>query len=422
MSDSLRRGHLGRTSPAKVANGTGDSVDLSCGDRQGRRDRLPEIPMNDSVPASEKSSVPAPLPPLFDLPYLTSDLPGIGGRWKDSVDDFVVEEIPAYEPSGSGEHLFLWIEKRDVAANDLVRHVSRSLSCSPRDIGVAGMKDRRAITRQYISVPAKLSERVTSIDTDLIKVLRSERHGNKLKTGHLKGNRFSIVIRDVEADAMERAEAIAARIRTQGFPNYYGTQRFGRGGETLQLGLDLLTGRKKSREIPEGQRRFLLRLSISAVQSDLFNHALAARLADGILNKVLAGDVMEVVASGGKFIAEDVNAEQPRYDAGEIAVTGPMFGLKMREPLGVPQQREAELLAWSGLGPEHFAKYLNLMSGTRRPYIIRPGQLEITPETSGLRFAFSLPSGVYATTLLREFMKTDEMPLVSEADEGDHQQ
>ncbi len=378
--------------------------------------------MNDPVPETEKSSIPAPVPPLRDLPYLTADLPGIGGRWKDSVEDFVVDEIPAYEPAGTGEHLFLWIEKRDVAANDLVRHVSRALGCPSRDIGVAGMKDRRAITRQYISVPAKLNERVPSIDTDLIKVLRSERHGNKLKTGHLKGNRFSIVIRDVEESAAEKAESIASRIRPLGFPNYYGTQRFGHGGETLQLGLDLLTGRKKSREIPEGQRRFLLRLSLSAVQSDLFNHALADRLADGILNKVLAGDVMEVVASGGKFIAEDIAAEQPRYDSGEIAVTGPMFGLKMREPFGVPQQREADLLAWSGLGPEHFAKYLNLMSGTRRPYVIRPGQLEITPEAGGLRFAFSLPSGVYATTLLREFMKTDEMPGVSEADEGEQEQ
>ena len=96
-----------------------------------------------------------------------------------------------------------------------------------------------------------------------------------------------------------------------------------------------------------------------------------------------------------------------------------MFGLKMREPTGVPQQREADLLAWSGLGPEHFAKYLSLMSGTRRAYVIRPGELEITPEPHGLRFAFTLPSGVYATTLLREFMKSDDLPAVSEADEGE---
>lgn len=371
--------------------------------------------------ASSTSSSPASLPVVAvrDLPYLTADLPGIGGRWKDAAEDFIVEEIPAYEPGGSGEHLFLWIEKKDVAANELVKHVSRTLRCSPGDIGVAGLKDRRAITRQWISVPAKLAADVPQIDTDSIHVLKSIQHGNKLRTGHLRGNRFTILIRDVGEQAAERAAAIADRIQKLGFPNYYGAQRFGHGGETLQLGLDLLTGRKKSRDIPGAQRRFLLRLSLSAVQSDLFNRALARRLTDGLLNKVLQGDVMEVVASGGKFIAEDVAAEQPRYDAGEIAVTGPMYGLKMREPTGAPAQREASLLEKSGLGPEHFAKYLNLMTGTRRAYVIRPGDLTVNQDSAGLRFEFTLPSGVYATTLLREFMKSEEMPLAAEADDGE---
>lgn len=340
-------------------------------------------------------------------PCVTNDLPGTGGRLKEQPEDFVVEEIPAYEPAGSGEHLFLWIEKRDVSANDLTRHISRCLNCSPQDLGIAGLKDRRAVTRQYISVPARLEADVSRIDTDAIRILRQCRHGNKLRTGHLRGNRFSILIRNVNARAIENATAICQRIRQTGFPNYYGSQRFGHEGQTLQLGLDLLAGRKKSRDIP-GDRRFLLRLSLSAVQSDLFNRALACRLADGLLNRVLAGDVMEVVASGGKFIAEDVAAEQPRYDAGETAVTGPMFGLKMREPLGVPAERESGLLAKSGLGPEHFAKYLNLMTGTRRAYVIRPGELAATEEADGLRFQFSLPSGVYATALLREFTKGED--------------
>lgn len=374
--------------------------------------------MNDPVSSNSLDAPSMPVVATRDLPYLTADLPGIGGHWKDQAEDFIVEEIPAYEPNGAGEHLFLWVEKKDVAANDLVHHVARSLHCSPRDIGVAGLKDRRAITRQYLSVPAKLAAEVPNIDNDSIHVLRSAQHANKLKTGHLRGNRFTILIRDVSESALERATAIADRIRTCGFPNYYGAQRFGHNGETLQLGLDLLTGRKKSRDLPGSQRRFLLRLALSAVQSDLFNRALSQRLADGKLNKVLAGDIMEVVASGGKFIAEDVRAEQPRYDAGETAVTGPMFGLKMREPGGIPQHREADLLAWSGLGPEHFSKYLNLMTGTRRAYVIRPGDLQISADPNGLRFDFSLPSGVYATTLLREFMKSDNMPLAPEAEEG----
>lgn len=374
--------------------------------------------MSDTSSESAPNTSQNPEASAFTLPYLTVDLPGIGGRWKDEPEDFIVEEIPAYEPSGAGEHLFLWIEKRDVSANDLVHHVARTLRCSPRDIGVAGLKDRRAVTRQYLSVPAKLAAEVPQIDTDRIKVLRSALHGNKLKTGHLRGNRFSIVIRDVGDSAAERAAAILRRIQLMGFPNYYGSQRFGHNRETLRLGLDLLTGRKKSKDIPGAQRRFLLRLSLSAVQSDLFNQAIAERMTDGLLHKVLPGDVMEVVASGGKFVAADVAAEQPRYDSGETAVTGPMFGLKMREPTGKAQEFEQDLLARSGLGPEHFSKYLNLMNGTRRAYIIRPGELAITPEPGGLRFDFTLPSGVYATMLLREFMKSDDLPGVPEAEDG----
>jgi tRNA pseudouridine13 synthase len=376
------------------------------------------ILMSDTSSESVPNETQNPEASAFTLPYLTVDLPGIGGRWKDEPEDFVVEEIPAYEPAGAGEHLFLWIEKRDVSANDLVHHVGRTLRCSPRDIGVAGLKDRRAITRQYISIPAKLAAEVPQIDTDKIKVLRSELHGNKLRTGHLRGNRFTIVIRDVGESAAERAAAILRRIQLMGFPNYYGSQRFGHNRETLRLGLDLLTGRKKSKDIPGAQRRFLLRLSLSAVQSDLFNQAVAERMTDGLLHKVLTGDVMEVVASGGKFVATDVAAEQPRYDSGETAVTGPMFGLKMREPTGKAQEFEQDLLARSGLGPEHFSKYLNLMNGTRRSYVIRPGELDISPEADGLRFQFTLPSGVYATMLLREFMKSDDLPSVPEAEDG----
>ena len=373
-----------------------------------------ESPAEPGLPALPPAGLPT-LQPQRVLPFLTAALPGVGGQWKENPEDFLVEEIPAYEPIGTGEHLFLWIEKRDVAAADLVRHVGRTLKCPPGDIGVAGMKDRRAVTRQFVSVPAKFADGVEQLNTESIRVLKSARHGNKLKTGHLRGNLFSILIRDVVENAAALAAPIADRIRQSGFPNYYGQQRFGYNGETLQLGLDLLSGHRRSRDIPEPQRRFLRRLSLSAVQSDLFNHVLSARLTDGLLNRVLVGDVMEVVASGGKFIAEDLAAEQPRYDAGETAVTGPMFGPKMRDPFGQPFDREQQLLALSGLLPEHFTKFLNLMAGTRRPYIVRPGNLTVEPEADGLRFSFTLPSGSYATVLLREFMKTAEVSAVPEA-------
>lgn len=343
--------------------------------------------------------------PTGDLPYLTADLPGIGGELKQAPEDFEVEEVPAYEPCGEGDHLFLWIEKRDVPPDQLTRHIARTLGVSQGDIGMAGLKDRRATTRQYLSIPAAFEDRIGELDTERIRVLRSARHRNKLKTGHLQGNCFSILIAGVSNDALSRAEAIAARIRALGFPNYYGEQRFGQQGATLDTGLALLSGRKTPLDLPGAQRKFLLRLSLSAVQSDLFNQALVERMRDGLLHTVLSGDVMEVAPSGGKFLAENIPVEQARFDRGETLITGPMYGPKMFAPAGEVAEREAALLARNELSIGSFNEYKQLLPGTRRPYIIRLDTLEITLEPNGLRFRFALPSGVYATTLLREFMK-----------------
>lgn len=341
------------------------------------------------------------------LPTRTSA--ALAGQMKAVPEDFVVEEIPAYEPCGDGEHLFLWVEKRDVAAEQLVKILSRQLDVATRDIGVAGMKDRRAVTRQWVSVPAKCQELVEKLESPTVRVLKAIRHTNKLRTGHLRGNRFDLRLREVQCSdpaikldefVFETARTIAAR----GFPNYFGEQRFGRDGETWQLGLDLLTRKKTARDIPYSRRRFLFRLALSAVQSDLFNQTLAARLRDGLLDTVLKGDVMEVVASGGKFLAEDAATDQSRFDAHEVVTTGPMFGPKMRQPTDEPAVREAAILAEAGLTPESFHGFGDELSGTRRPYVIRPGELQCSLEdATTLRLQFTLPSGVYATTMLREW-------------------
>lgn len=340
---------------------------------------------------------------LPDTPRLCADVPGIGGRVKAEPEDFVVEEIPAYHPSGEGEHLFLWIEKRDVSAEQLQRHVARVCGLKPGDVGMAGLKDRRAVARQYVSIPADRADRVPGLNTEAIRVLEFARHGNKLKTGHLRGNRFSILVREVAENAEELARPIAARIAERGFPNYFGEQRFGHEGETLALGFDLLRGRKRPNAIPAARRRFLLRLSLSAVQSALFNGALAERLRDGLIERVLPGDVMEVVESGGKFVVEDAAREQPRYDAGEIVPTGPLFGPKMRQPTGEVVVREERLLSQFEVQATDFARHAKLLPGARRAYMIRPGELAIARDPAGLRLRFTLPPGTYATTLLDEF-------------------
>lgn len=341
------------------------------------------------------------------LPYLTAELPGTGGHLKSTAEDFIVEEVPAYEPCGAGEHLFLWIEKTDTAGEDLLRHVGRALGISPREIGTAGVKDRRAVTRQFLSVPVRCEPSLERIDTDRIRVLRSVRHGNKLRTGHLRGNRFSVRVRGVSGDACSTARTIAERIGRCGFPNYYGDQRFGHEQETLSLGLELLRGTRRPASIPHSRRRFLLRLALSAVQSALFNAVLAERIRDGLLQTVLEGDVMQVAASGGKFVVVDVVAEQKRFDGRETLITGPMFGPEMIAPAEQVADREARVLdAWQ-LTPEVFTRFSNLTAGTRRPMLVWPDELNIEADASDLRVEFRLPGGAYATSLLREIMKTD---------------
>ncbi len=348
------------------------------------------------------ASAPHPL-----APYLTGHLPGIGGVLKREPEDFIVEELPAYEPCGDGEHLFLWVEKRDVSAEDLVAHVARSVGVRREDVGVAGLKDRRAVTRQFVSVPATCEPQLGAVETTGIRVLRSARHRNKLRTGHLTGNRFDILIRDVAADSLIIAEAVAEVVRERGFPNYYGEQRFGIGGATARFGLDLLAGRKKPREIEPRRRKFLLRLSLSAAQSAVFNVVLSERLTDGLFGTVLAGDVMQVTASGGCFVVEDVAREQARYDQGETVLTGPLFGPKMKSPTGEPAAREQRVIDRFGVTREQAAEFSRLVTGARRPIVVRVDDLQLAADPAGLRFRFTLPSGVYATTLLQEFMKTD---------------
>ena len=339
------------------------------------------------------------------LPYLTADLPEIGGELKTDPDDFIVEELPAYQPSGEGEHLFLWIEKRGLSAEMLLRHLGHTLGIPTGDIGVAGMKDRQATTRQFVSVPATCEERLSAVNSDNVRLLEHARHSNKLKTGHLRGNRFTLVLRNVGEDALDRARAVAAVLSQHGFPNYFGTQRFGADADNAVLGFELLKGTRTPGQIPPSRRKFLLKLSLSAAQSALFNELLARRLREGTAARVLNGDVMQVCASGGLFTTADPETEQARLDRGELAITGPMFGPKMRAPAQEPAEIERAVLAAHELTEADFSRFKKLTTGTRRPYLVRAENLEVEQAESGLRFRFGLPPGCYATVLLREFQK-----------------
>jgi tRNA pseudouridine13 synthase len=361
--------------------------------------------------------------PLIPPPLLTSDLPGVGGRIKQRPEDFEVEEIPAYEPSGQGEFLYLWVEKRDMGADYFFRQIARRLNISPGEVGAAGMKDRHAVTRQMISVPVSAEGRLSQIEGDGVRLLKVNRHGNKLRPGHLHGNRFQILIRDANPGSV--LPALIERLQTAGLPNFYGPQRFGKDGETVQLGLTLLRGEKSSgpsgdiSATPSLPKRhlspWLRRLALSAAQAALFNHCLARRLTEGLFRRVLSGDVMAKWPFGGLFVVADVEREQARFDARETVTTGPMFGRKMYEAKAEARQREETVLADAGLTRDSFFGFGKLLQGTRRKNLVYLDDLQVNQETEGLRLCFSLPAGSYATVLLREFMKNGEIG----GDEGD---
>jgi tRNA pseudouridine13 synthase len=335
--------------------------------------------------------------PLLPPPLTTADLPGIGGRIKTQPEDFEVEEIPAYEPGGKGDFLYLWVEKRGMGAEYFVRQVARRLGIAAGEVGTAGLKDRHAVTRQMVSVPAAAEPRLAQLDGDGIRVLRVGRHGNKLKPGHLHGNRFRVLVRDVEAGAGERLPPLLERLRRDGLANFYGPQRFGKGGETVLLGLGLLRGTQAGVRSP-----FLRKLALSAAQSALFNHCLACRLADGLHRRVLSGDVLAKWPFGGMFVAEDMGREQARLDAREVVPAGPIFGRKMFRAAGEAARREALVLADAGLAPEAFHGFGKLLSGTRRHNLVYVEDLAAAEEAEGVRLTFTLPAGSYATVLLRE--------------------
>jgi tRNA pseudouridine13 synthase len=358
--------------------------------------------------------------PLAPPPLLTADLPGIGGRIKSVPEDFEVEEVPAYEPCGSGPFLYLWIEKRAMGAEYFNRQVAHRLGIPVGEVGTAGLKDRHAVTRQMVSVPATVEERLGQLEGDGLRLLSVNRHTNKLRPGHLHGNRFRILVREPNPDAAVLLAPLVERLRTHGLPNFYGPQRFGREGETVLIGLALLrgepppvsptTGRK-----PNVRSPFLRKLALSAAQSALFNHYLGGRLADGLLRTVLAGDVMAKWPFGGLFVAADVPAEQARFEARETVHAGPIFGRKTFPAAADAAAREAAVLAEAQLGPEALRGFGKLLQGTRRHNLVYLQDLTAAVEPEGVRLQVTLPAGAYATVLLREITKSSELAAADEA-------
>ena len=333
-------------------------------------------------------------------PIATSDWPAVGGRLGPELDDFVVEEIPLYAPSGQGEHWYVLLRKRGMTTQDLVANVARAANVAPREVGMAGLKDKHAVTVQWLSVGVRGAREPADWQLpsgiDLVDV---KRHENKLRTGHLAGNRFKVRLVDTEPDAVVRARGIFAYIEQNGLVNYFGVQRFGRGGGNLRQAVAWLR-RPRARA-----DRFHRKLYPSVLQAEVFNRYATLRLAEH--EELFAGEIVRLEGRAAVFRVIDPASELDRLRQRDIHRTGPMFGPKMLEATERAGALEQEALASLGLRGEEVTRLGKFAPGTRRDLLVWPSEmaLEASGQT-GLRLEFTLPSGSYATQLVRELTRT----------------
>lgn len=355
---------------------------------------------------------------LLAVPYLTADLPGVGGVIRQSPEDFVVEEIPLYELEGEGEHLYLWIEKRSVASGELIDRLASHFGVNRRDIGYAGRKDKHAVTRQWVSLPIRDSKlqtpeefvgvRIELDEEAYIEVLDARLHRNKLKTGHLEGNRFELVIRDTEG-AAERVPPILEKLADLGVPYIFGPQRFGNNRSTFWMGYHWITTGEKPGPIRKNKR--LRRLAVNAVQSAIFNRTVSKRLTSNTFDRAILGDVLELF-EGGLFRVkpDEIDEGQALVSSRKATPTGPLWGERVLRAEDRADELEVSCLDEFDLDPSSFDIVSREASGLRRAFTVRPGELEFdtgVAATDAVRIGFSLPSGAYATVVLREIMKNE---------------
>jgi tRNA pseudouridine13 synthase len=180
------------------------------------------------------------------LPYFTTQFSGIGGALKQRPEDFFVQELALYEPSGQGEHVYCEIQKIGMTTFEAINRIADALHVSSRDIGYAGLKDARAITRQIFSIVGTTEQAVMGMQIPNLTVQWAARHANKIRLGHLAGNRFAVKIREVNPTDVVRLTPVLETLQQRGMPNYFGEQRFGRRGDNDKLGATLIRGRPEA--------------------------------------------------------------------------------------------------------------------------------------------------------------------------------
>jgi len=327
--------------------------------------------------------------------------------------DFTVEEIPLYAFTGEGEHLVLKVRKKEMTTWEMLDAISNHVGIRRRDMGYAGLKDKYAMTIQYISLPAKFEEKLNVFSHEKIKILDKVRHNNKIRVGHLKGNRFEIRLKKVLGVQKDKIDSVLKWIKSHGVPNYFGNQRFGTDGNNWEDGKKLIEGTLKIRD--RKTREFLM----GSYQSYLFNGWLAKRmelslllqefseadteklmkLPEGALKgtksqssffKLLEGDLMMHYPYGRLFEVEELSKEAERFASKDIAPTGLIPGTRTKRADSVARFLE-----------EAFDEEIK-MNGARRYAWIQVTEIKkrYVEEKAHYELSFILPKGSYATNVL----------------------
>lgn len=320
------------------------------------------------------------------------------GRLRAHPEDFEVEEDIGFEPAGSGEHLWLWIEKRGLNTEQVARALAKLAGVPLRDIGFAGLKDRHAVTRQWFTLPFPAKRELpASWVAEGWRVCRQCRHTRKLRRGALAGNRFLILLRDVAADASALQARLTA-IAATGVPNYFTEQRFGT-DNLADAAKFFAEGRAN---VSRHQRGILL----SSARSALFNVVLAHRVRAACWRALLPGEAVQLAGSNSFFVAEHIDGDlEARLGANDIAPTGPLWGRGGLQTASTAADLESQVLA----SYPAFRAALEKagLDAARRALVAYPQNLswEHDPAARTLRLRFSLPSGSYATGIVREALE-----------------
>ena len=336
---------------------------------------------------------------------------------KATPESFRVDEELGFEPSGNGNHWLVRLEKRDMTTGALVDWAGKTTGTRARDIGFSGLKDRHAVTTQWLSFPHETFDpqafQVQCAQAG-IGVLALERHDRKLRRGTHRANRFRLTLNGVTSmegggdlpGYLDRRRAVLAE---RGMANYFGEQRYGRGYSNLRGLIEWGRGERTGKP-----KRSVRNWLISTLRSAIFDHVLASRLEAGEFGRVLSGDLLQLAGSRSRFPAEadELDALQQRLDEGDVMPTGPLWGEQGSQAAAGVAATETSLAdaMIDRLGGESWRDWFAAwrVASDRRPLAVRVGDLSYRIEGRDVVLEFSLPPGSYATELVAELFDPSE--------------